>query len=162
MTAPEHTRSPEPDPPGRPRRAVPAEVPAITALVRAAYAHYVPRIGVEPFPMIDDYARRVEHDEAWVLDDDGEIVGVLMLVPAADHLLIDNVAVRTDRQGHGLGRVLLSFAEEQAREAGVHELRLYTNVRMTENRALYAHVGYVELDQETVEGRHRVWMRKRL
>jgi N-acetylglutamate synthase-like GNAT family acetyltransferase len=162
MTAPEHTRSPEPGSPARPRRAVPDDVPAITALVRAAYAHYVPRIGVEPFPMIDDYAQRVERDEAWVLDERGELVGVLVLVPAADHLLIDNVAVRTDRQGHGLGRVLLSFAEEQARAAGLAELRLYTNVRMTENRALYARIGYVEVDRETVAGRHRVWMRKRL
>jgi hypothetical protein len=44
----------------------------------------------------------------------------------------------------------------------VGELRLYTNVKMTENRALYAHVGYVELDRDTFEGRRRVWMRKRL
>lgn len=161
MTAPEHTRSPEPGPPAAPRRAAPADVPAITALVRAAYAHYVPRIGVEPFPMVDDYEQRVERDEAWVIDDGG-IVGVLVLVPAADHLLIDNVAVHPDRQGHGLGRVLLSFAEEQARAAGVGELRLYTNVKMTENRALYARIGYVELEQETVQGRHRVWLRKRL
>jgi GNAT superfamily N-acetyltransferase len=168
MTAPEHSRSPESDPPAsfgggrsQPRLARPEEAEAIRRLVRAAYAHYVPRIGLEPLPMLDDYAARIARRQAWVLAD-GEIAAVIVLVHGGDHVLVDNVAVRLDRQRRGLGRQLLAFAEERARAAGLAEVRLYTHVMMTENRALYARLGYEEQEQEAVEGRQRVWLRKRL
>ena len=47
-------------------------------------------------------------------------------------------------QGTGLGRRLIDFAEEQAHGRALGEVRLYTNAEFTENRALYAHMGYVE------------------
>jgi hypothetical protein len=56
----------------------------------------------------------------------------------------------------------MSFAESHARAIGREELRLYTNVKMVENRALYARLGYEEIDEVEIEGRHGVLMRKRL
>jgi GNAT superfamily N-acetyltransferase len=143
-----------------PRRATPADVPALRELVEAAYAKYVPRIGMRPLPMDDDYDARVANGEAWVV---GNPIQALVVLEDGDgHLLVDNVAVRPDLQGRGLGRALLEFAEATARERGHRELRLYTNERMTENRALYAHLGWVELERETIERRHAVWMGKSL
>jgi GNAT superfamily N-acetyltransferase len=143
----------------KPRLARPEDVPRLEALVEAAYAKYVPRIGMRPLPMDDDYAARVEREEAWVL---GDVEALIVLVPQDAWLLVDNVAVRPDLQGRGLGRRLLAFAEEEAAGRGYAELRLYTNEKMTENRALYARLGYEELDHVTIERRHAVWMRKRL
>ncbi len=130
-------------------------------LVEDAYAHYVPRIGIRPLPMDDDYAARVERGQAYVLGA-GEVEAVVVLVPADGYLLVDNVAVRPDRQGRGCGRRLLAFAEERAREDGFRELRLYTNEKMVENRGLYAHLGWSELRHEVIEGRRAVWLRKAL
>ena len=143
-----------------PRPATPADVPAMRALVEAAYAKYVPRIGMRPLPMDDDYDARVENGEAWVVGD--PIEALVVLEDGDGHLLVDNVAVRPDLQGRGFGRALLEFAEATARERGYRELRLYTNERMTENRALYAHLGWVELERATIERRHAVWMGKSL
>jgi len=143
-----------------PRPATPADVPAMRALVEAAYAKYVPRIGMRPLPMDDDYDARVEKGEAWVVGD--PIEALVVLEDGDGHLLVDNVAVRPDLQGRGFGRALLEFAEATARERGYRELRLYTNERMTENRALYAHLGWVELERATIERRHAVWMGKSL
>jgi GNAT superfamily N-acetyltransferase len=142
-----------------PRLARADDVPRLEALVEAAYAKYVPRIGMRPIPMDDDYAARVERGEAWVL---GDVDALVVLVPDEKWLLVDNVAVRPDLQGRGLGRRLLAFAEEEAARLGYGELRLYTNEKMTENRALYARLGYEELGRESITGRHAVWMRKRL
>jgi GNAT superfamily N-acetyltransferase len=142
-----------------PRLARASDLPQIEALVEAAYAKYIPRIGMRPLPMDDDYSARVERSEAWVL---GDVDALIVLVPDEEWLLVDNVAVRPDLQGQGLGRRLLAFAEEEAARRGYRELRLYTNEKMTENRALYARLGYEELDRETITGRHAVWMRKRL
>ena len=142
-----------------PRLARAGDLPQIESLVEAAYAKYVPRIGMRPIPMDDDYAARVERSEAWVL---GDVDALIVLVPDEEWLLVDNVAVRPDVQGRGLGRRLLAFAEDEALRRGYRELRLYTNEKMTENRALYARLGYEEIDRETITGRHAVWMRKRL
>ena len=143
------------------RPAEPGDVPAIERLVEKAYAVYVPRIGMRPLPMEDDYAARVALRQAWVLDGDG-VEAVLVLVPENGHLLIDNVAVRPGLQGGGRGRRLLRFAERRARRLGYAEVRLYTNVLMHENRRLYARLGYEEMGGENIRGRDAVYMRKPL
>ena len=142
-----------------------AEVGAVTALVRAAYASWVPRIGREPAPMTADYAGAIARGEVVVLEgagleDAGDLVGVLVLIPEATALMIENVAVAPAFQGRGHGRTLLAFAEQTARASGYARLLLYTNAAMTENIALYARGGFAETRCVTEHGLHRVYMEK--
>jgi ribosomal protein S18 acetylase RimI-like enzyme len=141
----------------RPRPATAADVEAIAALVEAAYVRYVPRLGRRPSPMDDDHAAHVARGEQHVITEgDGAIVGAVVLIPRPDHLFVDNLAVAPQRQGEGLGRVLLDHAEEEARRRGLGELRLYTNVVMTENLAMYPRLGYEETGRETIGPYERV------
>ena len=144
----------------RVRPASPADVPAIGQLVELAYGHYVPRIGERPAPMDEDYGEVVRLGHTWVAEEAGALIGVLVLVPGSDHLLIENVAVAPGSWGRGVGRRLLELAEGRAREAGLAELRLYTNALMTENRAYYARRGYRETGRQTVDGFDRVYFAK--
>lgn len=144
------------------RPAVAADVPAIQALVRAAYGKYVARIGKPPGPMLDDYAARVAAAHLHVLVADGALAGLVVLLPQPDHLLLDNVAVAPARQGQGIGRALLAFAEAEARRLGHAEIRLYTNEAMAENLPLYRRCGYEETHRAEQAGYRRVFMRKRL
>lgn len=144
------------------RPATPDDRAAIEAIVEAAYAIYVPRIGRRPMPMDDDYAARIAAGEAHVLEQDGAVLGVLVLEHEEDAMLIDNVAVRQDAQGRGLGARLLDFAEEAALAAGYARVRLFTNVAMTENIARYLRRGYVETHRGGESGFRRVFMEKRL
>jgi ribosomal protein S18 acetylase RimI-like enzyme len=77
-------------------------------------------------------------------------------------LLIENVAVDPEAQGTGLGRQLMDFAEDEARRRGLGRLRLYTNEVMTENLAIYEHLGYHEVDRRSQDGYRRVFMEKLL
>jgi ribosomal protein S18 acetylase RimI-like enzyme len=131
-------------------------------LVQRAYGHYVERIGMRPGPMDADYDAAVRDGHAWVADDDGEIAGLLVLEERSDHLLIENVAVEPSRQHQGIGRALLAFAEQRAAELELGELRLYTHVKMAENQALYARLGYREDERRSEQGFARVFMSKRL
>jgi ribosomal protein S18 acetylase RimI-like enzyme len=144
------------------RSAVPAEAEAIHELVKRAYAHYVDRIGGRPGPMDTDYAEKVAGGHVSVADDAGEVVGLVVLVREPGHLLVENVAVAPERQGEGIGRALLAFAEAVAREAGIATLRLYTHVAMTENLALYPRLGYEETHRRTDNGFERVFFAKHL
>jgi ribosomal protein S18 acetylase RimI-like enzyme len=140
------------------RPAVVGDAEAVREVVHAAYAHYVARIGKPPGPMLDDYARRIADGQAWVLEDAGRIVGVLVLEEQTDTLLLDNIAVRPECQGAGHGRALMAFATAEARRRGFPAIRLYTHVLMTENQALYRRLGYVETGRATEKGFDRVYM----
>jgi ribosomal protein S18 acetylase RimI-like enzyme len=130
--------------------------------VRAAYAGYVGRIGKQPAPMLEDYSALIRAGEVWVLAGDGEVLGVLVIRPAEDHLFLSNVAVSPGHQGRGLGRELVAFAEEKAAEHGMPEVRLYTNEKMHENLGVYAKLGFEETERGLDGGYRRVFMRKRL
>jgi len=138
------------------------EAGTVRDLVRAAYAHYVPRIGREPAPMTDDYARRIADGQAWVLERDGVLAGVVVLEETVERFLLDNVAVASAFRGTGVGQELLKFAEAEARRRGPPPPLLYTNAAMTENIALYGRIGYVETGRVGEKGFRRVYMAKGL
>src|SRR5215470_2131901 len=83
------------------RAATAADVSVITEIVDQAYRHYLARIGKSPGPMLDDYAARVSEGVVWVLEERAAIAGIIVLLPMADYLLLDNVAVSPSRQGWG-------------------------------------------------------------
>ncbi len=145
-----------------PRRARAEDVPAIAALVAAAYGPYEPLIGRTPLPMLADYAEAVRNHQLWVLDGPIGLTGVLELDPRPDHLWIENVAVPPRHQGEGLGRLLLRHAETEARRLGLDELGLLTNERYVENIAMYTRYGYRETHRVPHRGTDLVYFRKRL
>jgi ribosomal protein S18 acetylase RimI-like enzyme len=144
------------------RAATAADVPAIADIVDQAYRYYIDRIGKSPGPMLDDYAARVSEGTVWVLEEEAVIAAIIVLLPAPHYLLLDNIAVSPARQGLGLGRRLLAFAEAEALRRGYREIRLYTHQTMVENQRLYASIGYQETGRGTEAGYDRVFMRKQL
>jgi GNAT superfamily N-acetyltransferase len=144
------------------RKARAVEADDVRDVVLAAYERYVAVIGTAPGPMLDDYAARIAADQVWVLEDAGEIAGVLVLEDGPDCFLLDNIAMRPDRQGRGFGRMLLDFSEAEAVRCGWATITLYTHVLMVENIAIYAARGYAERERRTEKGFDRVYMEKRL
>src|SRR6267143_2083463 len=144
------------------RAATAADVPAIADIVDQAYRHYIARMGNPPGPMLDDYAARVSEGAVWVLKERAVIAAIIVLLPAPNYLLLDNIAVSPARQGLGLGRRLLAFAEAEALRRGYAEIRLYTHQTMVENQRLYASIGYEETERGTEAGYDRVFTRKQL
>ena len=108
--------------------------------------------------MRDDYARRIADRQAWVLEDEGELVGLVVLRDGPEALLIPNVAVVPTAQGKGYGRRLIAFAEEEARRRGHREVRLWVNALMAENVALYRHLGFAEIGRVDGKGFDRVYV----
>jgi GNAT superfamily N-acetyltransferase len=144
------------------RQAEPADRAVIERVVHDAYICYVSRIGRVPAPMDDDYQLRIAEGVVRVLTIQDEIAGLVVLLPKADYLLLDNVAVAPERQGSGLGRRMIAFAEAEALRLGYAEIRLYTNAAMHENLSIYTKLGYQEFARVQENGFHRVFMRKRL
>ncbi|MFP6732001.1 MAG: GNAT family N-acetyltransferase [Alphaproteobacteria bacterium] len=145
------------------RPARPGDAEGIAACVSAAYAIYVARMGKLPGPMLDDYAQVIARHRVFVLARTEEIAGALVLIDQEDgSLLLDNVAIHPDLQGRGLGRRLISYAEDEAGRLGHETLDLYSHETMSDSIALYLALGYEETDRRVVRGYARVYMRKEL
>ena len=112
--------------------------------------------------MLEDYSDVIEWHRVFVAEDEGRIVGLIVLIAEDERALLDNVAIHPDAQRRGLGRRLIQLAEDEARRLGFNAIELYTHELMTENQALYARLGYREFDRRTEKGYPRVYMRKAL
>jgi GNAT superfamily N-acetyltransferase len=143
------------------RRAGVTDAGAVRDLTRAAYAKWGPVIGREPLPMQADHARAVAEYIVVLCEDGQALVALIELIPAADHLLIENLAVHPHAQGRGLGETLLRHAEDVALSLGLAGMRLYTNAAFTSNLGFYARRGYEEYRRDVmVPGSITVFMRK--
>jgi ribosomal protein S18 acetylase RimI-like enzyme len=144
------------------RRAKASDLAAIVALQHAAYARNRNVLGVEPLPLLVDYADMLAEHEIWLAEGAIGLEGVLILKAEPDHLLIWSVATLPQRHGKGLGNRLLAEAETRAREHGLTTLRLYTGGPLTGNIAWYERRGFVRDRIEQLSDRRIVHMLKRL
>jgi ribosomal protein S18 acetylase RimI-like enzyme len=144
------------------RRAEPQDAPGVTACVCEAYLHYIERIGKQPGPMLENYAEVIQQFEVHVAVAEARVVGAIVLKVTAEGFYVDNVSVRPAVKGQGVGRLLLELAETEARRQGYASVYLATHELMTENRALYSRIGYVEYEHRVVNGFPRVFFRKTL
>ena len=138
------------------------DLPAVVACVRAAYEGYTSRLGKPPAPLLADYGPFIAEGVLFVLPEQGDLAGLIVLRREGNLTHIGNVAVHPKWQGQGFGRQLLDFAEAHARDADCHTLALFTNARMTENLAIYRKRGYYETERRTEGGYDRVFMQKTL
>ena len=156
------TTTPSDSTPGQPglRRATADDLPAIRAVIDAAYARYLTRMDKPPAPMLRDYGPSVEAGTTWVTG--SPITAVLTLYPRDHHLYVENIAVDPSAQGRGLGRALMEFAEQEAARRKLNRMALVTHEAMTENQAIYARLGYVEMERRSEDGYRRIYMEKPL
>jgi GNAT superfamily N-acetyltransferase len=144
------------------RPAKPADAHAVESCVHKAFGHYVERIGMQPGPMRMDYEKEIREHQVYIVDDEGQVIGVLVLCATDEGFLLDVIAVDPRWRGNGIGKLMLEFAEIEAKRQGYDSIYLFTHEKMTENQALYKRIGYVEYDRRHEMGLARVYMRKLL
>lgn len=109
-----------------------------------------------------DYETLITTARVWLMERAGHPIALLVTRSMGRYLLIENIAVIPAEQKHGIGGQLLDRAELDATEAGLTELRLYTNEAMTENLTYYPHHGFIETHRATQDGYRRVFFRRSL
>lgn len=134
------------------RRAGVQDVPAIRALVDAAYGKWIAIIGRKPWPMTVDYTAAVEQHDIALLHIDGALAGLVETIRGAD-FVVENLAVAPNFQKRGIGSTLLRHAEQAAATLGYDSVRLYTNKCFTENIAYYQDKDYrIESEEALADG----------
>jgi ribosomal protein S18 acetylase RimI-like enzyme len=124
------------------RKALAADVPAMRLVSARAYNLDEVRLGYTP-PAVDiDIGAWVARGAAWVGEHASQVMAVLLAEPQDGHLFVACAAVDPDWQAQGNGRELVEHAEALAREAGLAEVRLSTNVLLEQTIAHYEKCGY--------------------
>ena len=138
----------EPAPPELPegtriRPFEPGEEAAVHRVIEGAFASWESRPPT-PFEEWRAWALGRRGFEPWMLPvvvDDDEIVGAAFLIHYPDDMgWVQQIAVRTDRRGRGLGRALLQHAFGTFYRRGEPRTGLSTDSR-TGAKTLYEHVG---------------------
>ncbi len=103
-------------------------------------------------------------EEGLFLACDGDtVLGCLFAKPKGHALYVGKFAVSPVCQGRGIGRRLMSAAENLAQELGLRALELDTRIELTENHAAFAAMGFAKVSEQAHPGYDRptfVTMRK--
>ncbi|MBG6103062.1 MULTISPECIES: GNAT family N-acetyltransferase [Micromonospora] len=134
------------------REAVRADLPAVIALLaddvlgKARDFTEVDEAYERAFAAIDADPR----NQLIVAERAGELVGCLQItyIPGlgrhgSERSLIESVRVRSDQRGRGLGRDLMTWAVEQARQRGCALVQLTTDKTREDAHRFYLGLGFV-------------------
>ncbi|MFT4185472.1 MAG: GNAT family N-acetyltransferase [Rhizobium sp.] len=125
----------------------------LLALILASFAYMNGRIDPPSSALSltsQSLKEKAETEIGFVALDGDQLAGCIFCRPEPDSLYIGKLAVLPSEQGKGIGRRLLTLAEETARERGLETLRLETRIELTDNHATFASWGF----RKTAENRH--------
>lgn len=94
----------------------------------------------------DDYPPLIAARAVRVAEVDGLVAGFVHTEPVGDELHVWELAVRQDRQGQGIGRLLMVAARDEALAHGCRALTLTTFRAIPFNAPFYRRLGYAILD----------------
>jgi ribosomal protein S18 acetylase RimI-like enzyme len=142
------------------RPSIPSDAQKVKQLTQLAFEKYIPKIGGAPRTMLRDYHQVIQQNQVWVVEENGALIAVLVLVSCNHHFHISNLAVHPAWQRRGVGTALLHHAEQQSQQVGYGEIWLHTNETMVGNIRLYSSLGYEEMYRQTYHATASIYMRK--
>jgi ribosomal protein S18 acetylase RimI-like enzyme len=139
------------------QRATPEQAGELTRIAQAAKAHWgYPTRWLEIWaPQLTFSPRYFEKNEGWVAAIDETLIGFYTLQEENGNACIENLWIRPDFIGKGIGRMLFLHAVEQARERGYQILQLEADPNAV---GFYEKMGMHKVDEHCyeLEGRPRL------
>jgi predicted N-acetyltransferase YhbS len=135
------------------------DVPALLAVIRAAFAQYRGRIdppSSAEHKTVEIVRAELAQADAVVAEADGRIVGCVFYRPVTNDwgtsMYIDRLAVHPDARGQGLADRLLAEAERATRARGLAAMMLSVRIPLTELHAFYRKRGFEAVGTTTHAG----------
>ena len=130
------------------RPATEADLPAVLELYRTALED--PKIlSLEAATALFQKMQMYPDYVLYVAETEAGLVGTFALL-VMDNLghfgtpsgVVEDVAVRPDQQGRGIGKKMMEFALDRCREKGCYKLTLSSNLRRTDAHRFYESLGF--------------------
>jgi len=83
-------------------------------MVFESYAPYIPILGKIPPTLFEDFGYHISQHNLWMMECDRVAMGMVVLTPSTDHMLLQSMCIMPAYQGLGFGRQILAFSEQHA------------------------------------------------
>ena len=137
------------------RAATDADVPAIVAIIHAAFAEYDgaidPPSGAH-HETEEKIRQKLMTDRAVVAHVGDQAVACVLYRDEGDHLYFGRLAVLPAYRNRGIAGALIDYVEERARELGLPRVRLGVRVALPQLRARYERRGYRLIEERRHAG----------
>lgn len=103
---------------------------------------------------LDLFLEQPELGFVWIAYDDNEVAGVCVICYAISTSMgavvakLDDVSVKEDRRGKGIGTALLEQLKDQLRKEAVTRIDVGVHLENPEARRFYENLGFVALNEE--------------
>ena len=138
------------------RAATATDAPALAATIAAAFEQYrgklVPESGAFGETAATIAAELAKGASAILAEQNGRVVGCVMLKPMEGDLYFGRLSVLPSARGLGLARRLVAAVEAEARRRGLAGVRLGVRIVVTGNQRLFTSLGYAEVSREAHAG----------
>lgn len=120
-----------------------------------------------PQELLDFLTKEHKSDTYIWNDDTGQLAGFFSIIdPLGDpEFELLNVGIDPGAQGQGIGKKIMAYTEDLARNSGKEKIKLVTNVKNTSAQKFYEKVGYhiaKTIDNYYGDGETRVLMEKEI
>lgn len=129
------------------RAAQPSEAEAIVALIQRAFGQYRGQLRPESSALRETpetIRAAIKTDAVLLAERDGRVLGCISVRRKDGHAYAGRLAVEPMERGAGVGRALVAAAEVQAHHLGSDRLRMDVRLKLTDNRAFFRALGFVE------------------
>lgn len=131
------------------------DLPRLADLIRTAYAEQRPLLD-PPAGAFGDTAEslhlRLESGGGLLAQVNGDTVGCIFYRPEAGYIFLSRLAVLPEHRRRGIGRALLTRAEQVAFDSGIRQVRLGVRAEITRNQEYYQRLGYVVIASGSHDG----------
>jgi len=138
------------------RAATSEDAAVLAATIAAAFAQYRGRLMPESGAFRETpeaIARELAQGAgAIIAEQNGEVVGCVMLKPMEADLYVGRLSVSPTARGRGIARRLVEAVESEARRRGARGVRLGVRIVLTDNQRLFTALGYRETSREAHPG----------
>lgn len=137
------------------RSALPADGPLLQEIERLAGERFrdagLPAVADDEPATVEELARYAAHGRSWVAEDARGLPVGYVLVDVVDGCAhIEQVSVRPDQQGTGIGRALIDKVGAWAAGRGLAAITLTTFTDVPWNAPLYRHLGFRALAEAEI------------
>ncbi len=137
------------------RRARSADVAGIQDVECDAGRRFIdigmPEIANDPPLATELLTQLVRNEHVWVSEVDGDqVVAYLIAIEVDDDIHIDQVSVRTEFEGAGIGAALIDLAATWGRGIGARRATLFTFEGVAWNAPYYRRLGFTSLDDSAM------------
>ena len=131
------------------RAASSADLGTVLALYRALETGA--EVGLDQAGAKRIFARMNQYPDyhLYVAEEEGEILGAFALLimdnlahSGAPSGVVEDVVVRADQRGRGIGKRMMEFALERCREAGCYKMTLSSNLQREQAHRFYDSLGF--------------------